>query len=68
MIKINHSGYLCWHDEDGQVHRDGDLPALIGKSGIYGWYQHGKLHRDGGKPAYINGDFEEYWINDKRIR
>lgn len=50
-----------WHNEDGEIHRDGDKPARIAyflvddKPVIVAetWMQHGEIHRDGDKPAKI---------------
>ena len=44
---------LYWRNKNGQFHRDGDLPAYIGRNGTLQWYQNGKWHRDGDKPAII---------------
>jgi hypothetical protein len=56
-----------WLDNDGIVHRDGDLPAIIWADETQEWYKHGKLHRDNDKPAivYANGD-QEWWKNGKK--
>ena len=35
-----------FHYVNGELHRDGDLPAVIGKDGTLQWRSHGKLHRD----------------------
>jgi hypothetical protein len=39
-----------WSDENGDLHRYHDLPAVIAE-GKQIWYQHGKLHRAG-----VNGE------------
>jgi hypothetical protein len=47
------------HLENGRLHRDLDLPALIESDPNTNrvvreqYYRHGKLHRDDGKPAYV---------------
>lgn len=57
-----------WYRE-GQLHRDGDLPAIEFLCGSKWWYQHGKLHRDGNQPAkeHIDGH-REWWINGELHR
>jgi len=48
--------YEKWY-QHGEMHRDGDWPALIETSKdnlLYTvWYQHGKIHRDGDLPAHV---------------
>lgn len=57
-----------WKDENGKLHRDGDLPA-VSHPYYLKWYRHGKLHRDGDLPAveWCNGD-KEWWKDGKRHR
>ena len=43
------------------LHRDNDLPALIGADGSMEWYQHGKLHRENG-PAFIGPEGDQAWF------
>ena len=56
--------------KDGEIHRDGDKPAMVYTNGSKHWYKHGKLHRDGDKPAIVHDkDFpedNEYWKNGKQ--
>ena len=46
------NGNLIWR-QNGQYHRDGDLPAKIYADGRLLWCKNGKLHRDQDKPSYI---------------
>jgi len=48
-------GDQIW-SQNGQYHRDNDLPAIIGGNGDLFWYKNGKAHRDNDLPAriYIN--------------
>ena len=58
-----------YRNEQGQLHRDGGLPAREYTNGTNEWYVNGQLHRDGGLPAqeYANGD--KFWyVNDKLHR
>lgn len=47
-----------WYDENEQLHREGDLPAVTDSFGGKAWLWHGKFHRGGDKPAIeaANGD------------
>jgi hypothetical protein len=47
---------------DGELHRDGDLPANILPDGEE-WYRNGKLHRDGDKPAVVRAGVSK-WYKD----
>ena len=62
--EIDHFGNKCWKNEEGNLHRDGDLPAIDCASGLKYYYKEGKLHRDDGKPAieYADGSVE-FWEN-----
>jgi len=52
-----------WYDEDDNLHRDGDLPAVIEKAGSLSWLFHGRLHRIGG-PAIICMNGDSLWYID----
>ena len=65
-----------WYDH-GNIHRDGDLPAVIESEtkDFYRkeWWKNDKQHRDGGKPAVIvvqDGKVVkmEWWVNGKLHR
>jgi hypothetical protein len=54
-----------WVDENGQYHREGDLPAVMLDNGGRQWWMHGKVHRDGDKPAVEQANGTRVWyIND----
>ena len=54
--KLDNTGALYIRDENGQLHRDEDKPAVADLDGLVMYYKHGKKHRDGGKPAVIFPD------------
>lgn len=56
-FKIDKYGNLRFY-KDGELHRDGDLPAVIYADGTRCWWKNGKRHRDNDLPAIIcvNGD------------
>ena len=57
------------YNPDGQLHRDGGLPAIEWSDGLKWYWVNGKPHRDGGLPAieYADGT-KEYWVNNQRHR
>jgi hypothetical protein len=56
---------VAWFDEDDNLHREGDLPAIVRNDGTRGWFRHGKAHRDGDKPAVERADGSRaWWVND----
>ena len=65
------SGLQVWYNENGEIHRDNDKPAVIEKDRFEAWYQNGKLHRDDDKPALIignnNGDIATLALGNFRI-
>jgi hypothetical protein len=65
----NMHGTLSW-EQNGELHRDGDKPAVISAYSVEWWYN-GELHRDGDKPAVavIGADGTlQWWQNDQRHR
>jgi len=58
-----------YHYKNGELHRDGDLPAVIASDGTQEWYKNDVHHRDGDLPAVIgNNGSQEWWKNGKRHR
>ena len=58
----NIGGTQKWY-QNGKLHRDNDLPAIVLFDGSQSWSQNGKLHRDGGPAVeYANGD--KFWSID----
>jgi hypothetical protein len=49
-----------WFCND-QLHRDDDLPAVIGINQFRVWYQNGLRHRDNDLPALILDGRQEWW-------
>jgi hypothetical protein len=58
-----------WYDADGNLHRDGDLPAVVRADGRQEWYHHGRLHRGLDLPAVVWPNNKlEWWQNGRRHR
>lgn len=55
--------------QNGKLHRDDDLPAIVNANGSNQWYQNGKLHRDNDLPAIVweNGS-NEWFRHGRRYR
>lgn len=74
IVKLSEKGLYTkietYQDEEGNIHRDNDLPAEIYYSNDVilklKWYHHGKLHREGDLPAVIRHTYGE--INNTRTR
>ena len=56
-----------WYNEEGQTHREGDLPAFESNSGNKYWYTNGKLHREGGLPAIESAYGNKYWYTNGKL-
>lgn len=68
VVQEFRNGIERWY-KDGELHRDGDQPAIIYDDGSRYWYQHGQVHRDADKPAVICADGYQAWYKaDKRHR
>lgn len=57
-----------WWYQHGQLHRDHDLPAYIGKDGGKSWYQRGMKHREGDLPAGVYRGRQEWLKYGKKHR
>ena len=62
-------------NDDGLLHRDGDLPAVINTDGSQHWFINGFRHRDDDQPAaiytsesYYNGGHQYWFINGELHR
>jgi hypothetical protein len=65
---IEQWGEVTWY-KNGNVHRDGGLPAFENEDGDKRWYVNGELHRDGGLPAIEDADGDREWyVNGCRYR
>lgn len=66
--EIDKKGNKFWKDKKGDLHREGDKPAVIWADGRHDHCKHGLLHRDGDKPAvyYPNRErpFMVYYKNN----
>ena len=55
---------IIWRNPEGQIHRDGDEPAIIYVNGNQEWYKKGEIHRDGDLPAIIYSNGEKAWYKN----
>ena len=61
--RIDDDRTQTWY-KHGQVHRDGNLPAIIYATGAKRWYKDGKRHRDGDLPAVMHANGAQEWFKD----
>lgn len=52
----------------GDLHSDGDEPAVVYANGTKWWYRHGKIHRDNAPAILWWNGVEEWWRNGVRHR
>ena len=55
-----------WY-QNGRLHRDNDLPAVIDEDGTQRWYYYGKLHRENDLPAVILVDGKQEWYQNGEL-
>lgn len=55
------NGAEIYYNANGQLHRDGDLPAIVYGDGRKSWYRNGEYYRDGDQPADIFPSGSKYW-------
>ena len=63
------NGTKKWFNKHGQLHRDGNLPAIVCTNGTKKWCENGVLHRGYDSPAveWANGQ-KEWFKNGNRCR
>ena len=61
-------GTVEWRNPKGQLHRDGDLPAVEAKDGSKYWYQNGEHHREGGPAVELESGTKGWYQNGKLHR
>ena len=64
--KARLDGSEYWR-KDGELHRDGDKPAIINADGTMEWWVEGQLHRDGDQPAIIWADGAREWYDHGKL-
>ena len=67
-VEVDEDGNTFWYNQQGQLHREGGLPAFEGADGGKEWMVNGQLHREGGLPAceYADGG-KEWWVKDQQV-
>jgi len=65
--QINKFGTKRWYNEKGELHRDGDKPAIEWIDGDKTWFKNGKLHRDRDKPAIEIANGGKYWYQNGEL-
>ena len=64
---VDFEGTKWWKNEKGELHREGDLPAIIYKSGTQMWFLNDRLHRGFGLPAHIDASGTKRWAEGGRL-
>ena len=66
---ILYDGTMVWKNEDGEIHRENDMPAIIFINGDKYWCKNGLNHRDRDLPTKIFADDSRIWYkNGQRHR
>ena len=66
--EVDSDDNMYWLNDLGQLHRDGDKPAIIWADGGRRWYKNGELHRDGDKPAVISASGTKLWYKNGELQ
>jgi len=60
-VEVTGFGSTYWYNQQGQLHREGGLPAFEGADGGKEWLVNGQRHREGGLPAIEFADGGKVW-------
>lgn len=63
---IDSLGTKYWRNENGDFHRENDLPAVEFFNGEKRWYKNGELYRKDG-PSIIFSDKTEFWYKNGEL-
>ena len=66
IVEADEQGNERWFNSSSQLHRDGDLPAVIYASGTKEWFKDGLCHRAGGPAVVWFNESKEWWTNGVR--
>jgi len=66
IVEADEDGNERWLNSSSQLHRDGDLPAVIYASGTKEWFKDGLCHRDNGPAVVWFNESKEWWKNGVR--
>lgn len=58
--------YQAWF-QNGKLHRDGDMPAVIRTNGTQIWYRNEKIHRDNDLPAEMYANGTQKWYQNGKL-
>ena len=61
------SDRIEFRNSNDELHRDGDLPAVIFADGDKQWYKNGVCHRDGDLPAVIYSNGDKVWYKNSKL-
>jgi len=61
-VEVDKNGTVRWYNQQGQLHREGGLPAIERADGSKQWHFNGQLHREGGLPAIEFADGGKEWL------
>ncbi len=64
---ISGIGSAYWENDLGQVHREGDQPAIVGIDGRMIWSKNGMFHRGKNKPAIIGACGSMSWYKNGEL-
>jgi len=62
-VLVGRDGTELWY-QNGQLHREKDLPAIVCTDGHRAWYRNGDRHREGDLPAFIDENGYQAWFRD----
>jgi hypothetical protein len=64
---VTSDGAEEWYDDNGQLHREGHLPAQTDSYGGKAWLRHGQLHRESDKPAIEAANGDRAWYEHGKL-
>ena len=66
-VEVTGFGTTYWYNQQGQLHREGGLPAIERANGGKEWLVNGQFHREGGLPAIEFANGGKQWLFDGKL-
>ena len=66
ILVLAYKGNQYWY-QNGKLHRDNDMPAVICVNGSQEWYQNGNYHRNNDMPAVITPNGSQFWYQNGKL-
>lgn len=66
-VQVENNGTTYWYNEEDQLHREGNLPAIEYADGGKSFYINDEYHREDGPAIIWANGIKGWWINGEEL-